>query len=164
MKYAQYILIILFGGFMLWGSFVIHARNVGLNVKQMPKVVGRINNSYVTRRPGGGKHRNPPVFAFNLDNLERTIGVYRPSHDYSKLLDSLQAGDTITVYYRPLTGNLIDIDVYQIEKNGRIIVDYKSYSNNYSVAVAAIAVFGSILLVVGILGLRIQMKKDPDQV
>jgi hypothetical protein len=101
------------------------------------------------------------VLAFKLDNLDQTLGIYNPSHDYSDLLDLLHVGDTVTVYYRPLSTNPIDIDVFQVEENKRIIVDYADYSKNYSVASTTVAIFGSILLLVGMVGIwmKTQMRQ-----
>lgn len=138
---------------MFFASYVIHAKDVGLNIKEMPMVTGRIAERSVRQRPGGGRSGDPMVFAFKLDNLDQTLGVYNPSRDYSDLLDSLQVGDVVTVYYRPLSTNPIDIDVYQVEKKGRIIVDYADYSKNHRAASTALAVFGSIFLLIGIGGI-----------
>lgn len=129
----------------------------------MPMVVGRITDRYLTRRPGGGKYGNPLVFAFRLDNLDQTLGVYNPSHDYSKLLYSLRLGDTVTAYYRPLSTNPIDIEVFQVEKNHEIIVAYADYSKNHAIASNALAVIGAIFLLVGIgdIFMKTQMRKAP---
>jgi Protein of unknown function (DUF3592) len=153
LKAIQIVGVVLFGGFMFFASYVIHANNVGLNIKDMPTVVGRIVDRHLTRRTGGGKGGNPLVLAFELDNLDQTLGIYNPSQDYSELLDLLHVGDTVTVYYRPLSTNPIDIDVFQVEENKRIIVDYADYSKNHSVASTALAIFGSIFLLIGMVGI-----------
>ena len=76
-----------------------------------------------------------------------------PSHYYSDLLDSLRNGDIVTVYYRPLSTNPIDIDVFQVEKNGKKIVDYADYSKNHATASSALVVIGSVCLLFGILAI-----------
>jgi hypothetical protein len=141
---------------MFFVSYVIRTKDVGLNIKEMPTVVGRIANRYLTHRPGGGRAGNPLVFAFKLENLDQTLGIYKPSHDYSDLLDSLRIGDIVTVYYRPLSTNPIDIDVFQVEKNGKIIVDYADYSKNHATASSALVVIGSVCLLFGILAIWVK--------
>ena len=141
---------------MFFVSYIIHANNVGLNIKEMPTVVGRIVNRYLTRRQGGKS--KSLVLAFKLENLDQTLGIYKPSRDYSELLDSLRVGDTVTVYYRPLSTNPIDIDVFQVEKNRRVIVDYADYSKNHAFASAFLAVVGSIFLLIGIGGIWMKMQ------
>jgi hypothetical protein len=153
LKPISIVIVVLFSGFLFFVSYVIRTKDVGLNIKEMPIVVGRIVNRYLTHRPGGGRAGNPLVFAFKLENLDQTLGIYKPSHDYSDLLDSLRVGDTVTVYYRPLSTNPIDIDVFQVEKKGKIIVDYAKYSRNHATASSALVVIGSIFLLVGIVGI-----------
>jgi hypothetical protein len=161
LKAIQIVFVILFGGFMFFAAYVIHAKDVGLNIKEMPMAVGRIVDRFLTRRHGGGKGTNPLVLAFKLDNLDQTLGIYNPSHDYYKLLAQLRVGDTVTVHYRPLSTNPIDIDVFQVEENGRILVDYSDYSKNHAAASTALTVFGSIFLLIGIVGIwmKLQMRQ-----
>ena len=103
---------------MFFASYKIYTKNVGLDLNNTSKIIGRVSKSYTTKRyTGGSGEKEIPVFAFNLDNMEQTLGVYKPSRDYSYLLDNIKLGDTITVYYKLLISNPIDIDVYQIEKN-----------------------------------------------
>lgn len=159
MKSTQIVCFVLFAGFMFFVAFVIHANNVGLKVKQMPMIAGRIVYRYLTRRSGGGRGGNPLVLAFKLDNLSLVLGVYRPSHDYSDLLASLNIGDSVTVYYRPLATNPIDIDVFQVEKDGKIIVDYSDYSRNHAIASNFLVAIGVVFLLIAVGGMV--MKTQP---
>jgi hypothetical protein len=155
LKYLQYSVIILFACFMFFASYKIYTKNVGLDLNKTSKIVGRVSKSYTAKRYTGGRgEKRVPVFAFNLDNIEQTLGVYRPSRDYSYLLDNIKLGDTITVFYKPLSSNPIDIDVYQIEKNNKVIVDYKTYAHNYSITSIAIGVLGIVSLLLGIYQIR----------
>ena len=49
-KAIQIVIVILFSGFMFFAAYAIHAKDVGLNIKEMPMAVGRIVDRFLTRR------------------------------------------------------------------------------------------------------------------
>jgi hypothetical protein len=100
------------------------------------------------------RKKNIPVFAFNLDNIDQTLGIYKSSRDYSSLFNDLKKGDTITVFYTPASDNAVNTHVYQIEKNGQIVFDYNDHPRNYSAALIAIALIGLFTLLFGIYKIR----------
>ena len=60
-------------------------------------------------------------FSFNLSGSPVTFNVYKPSRDYAELESVLTVGDIITVY--SVNSQTANIQVCQIEKDGRIVVN-----------------------------------------
>ena len=60
-------------------------------------------------------------FSFNLSGSPVTFNVYKPSRDYAELESVLTVGDIIAIY--SVNSQTANIQVYQIEKDGRIVVD-----------------------------------------
>ena len=60
-------------------------------------------------------------FAFNISGFPSSFSVYKPSRNYAELESALNIGDNITVYF--VNSQTANIQVYQIEKNGQIVVD-----------------------------------------
>jgi len=127
----------------------MYKQGVNIDLHQTTKIKGQISSAGVAYRTAGRAHRIP-VFAFTLDDLSQRLGVYQPSRNYTTLSNQLTIGDTVIVYYRPRLNDAIDIDVYQIEKNGHVVVDYASYSHNHAMASFWIAALGLLLLLYGI--------------
>jgi len=72
------------------------------------------------------------MFFIYLDNLRnQKLGVYRFSKNYSDLDNSLLIGDTVTVFFidRPDKGENINIDLIQLNKNEKVILDKLEYDN-----------------------------------
>jgi hypothetical protein len=69
----------------------------------------------ITSRKGG------KYFSFNLSGSPVSFNVYKPSRNYAELESVLNTGDSITVYF--VNSRTANIQVYQIEKNGQIVVD-----------------------------------------
>lgn len=150
-KIIEGLAIIGLSGFMIAASAKMFRRDVGINLNETTKVEGQISKAYTTTRRTGGKGLNSrTVFAFNLSNVNQTLGAYRPSQDYTTLLQQLHVGDTVTIYYRPNAADVINIDVYQIEKAGSVVLDYGSYDKNHRFAAILCGAFGAVSLLFGI--------------
>lgn len=150
-KIAEGIVILGLSGLMLAASIKMFRRDIGLNLEETTKAKGQLKKAYTTTRQTGGQGlKSRTVFAFNMENVEQTLGAYRPSQDYSALMQKLQVGDTITVYYSPNASDAINIDVYQIEKSGEVVLDYDGYDKNHRFAAILCGIFGSIFLLIGI--------------
>lgn len=93
---------------ILVGWSMLNEANFDLHDAQ--KHIGRITSRNV------GK-----FFSFNLSGSPVTFDVYKPSRDYAELTSLLTVGDSITVY--SVNSQTANIQVYQVEKNGRIVVD-----------------------------------------
>lgn len=97
------------------------------------------------------------AFTFQLDNLSMPLGTHRPWDDYTKLLNEINVGDTLTVYFQKHPTHKLNLDVYQIEKNGQVLQDYESYIRNNKKAVVLLTLLVYCLVVYGII--KVKLKK-----
>ena len=116
-----------------------------IDINTLGKFTGRVNERGVAERRSS-KHSSD-VFYLTLDGFPETLGIYRMEKDYSGLVDKIQPGDTVTVYYlRSKTDENINIDLVQIEKDGQIIVDQKEFKKKES-ALIYIGLIGGLFSV-----------------
>ena len=59
-------------------------------------------------------------FVFNVSGTPITFKVYKASRNYDDLRTALQIGDSVTVYFA--NSRTANFQVYQVEKDGKIIV------------------------------------------
>ena len=81
-----------------------------IDLANTQKASGRISNRQV------GK-----FLTFTITNLPQEFKVYQPSQDYTVLASKLSVGDSITVYF--VDSQTANTQVYQVEKNGQIVID-----------------------------------------
>ncbi len=110
-----------------------------------------------------GKNR-PLVFYVDLKGLEQRLGVYRMSKEYGSIINQLNIGDTLTVYYKEQSPCDINIDLVQMERGNTILIDKSEYMKKES-ALIWIGLIGaalSLLLNYGFYKSRVQVlfKRD----
>ena len=118
--FASYLLALV----CLLGSY-LYFMDSRVKLEDSAKVVGIITHLELIDRPlnVAGKFKVPSkVLAFTVWGLNQTLAI-KP--EYKALL---KEGDLITVYYKPLNEHRINVDIYQIEKRGTIILSLKNYS------------------------------------
>ena len=54
------------------------------------------------------------------------------SRNYDDLLREVKQGDILTVYYRKDNSNEINIDLIQVEREGRVVLDKKEFEDKES--------------------------------
>ncbi len=94
------------------------------------------------------KGKKSACFYLQLEDVDKKLGVYRMSKNYKDLLDKFTNGDTVTVYYRDNsnTDENINIDLIQVEKAGKIVLDKKEYERKESTLIY-IGLFTGLLTV-----------------
>ena len=116
-----------------------------IDLKTVDKFTGRVNERGVAERRSS-KHSSD-VFYLTIDGLPETLGIYRMEKDYLGLVDMIQPGDLVTVYYlSKTTDENINIDLIQIEKDGQIIVDESEFKKKES-ALIYIGLIGGLFSV-----------------
>jgi len=75
-----------------------------------------------------GSSNEAKVFFLTMRELKEKLGIYRMSKKYDDLLEKINVGDRVKVYYRPGTDKRenINIKLIQVEKNGEIAVVRKN--------------------------------------
>ena len=128
-KIFYFVLIFLSSGLYFFLAFK-GFKDQSIDLTTLKKYTGQINSVGETIRKSG-KNR-PKVFYVQLEGLEQRLGVYRMSRNYESILNKLNAGDTITAYYKDQNPCDVNIDLVQIEKHNTIILDKEEYMNKES--------------------------------
>lgn len=125
---------LLFGGLLIAVTFKFYNKDINLDLNEVDKIYSTVVASKVTEKSsivGGKTSVKGDVFNFRLSNSDENFAVHRPSQNYSDLIASVKPGDTISVYYRKQNNDDLNLDVYQIEKNGTVLQDYKTRNTTY---------------------------------
>ncbi len=101
-----------------------------IQIDKLDKYEGQVFDRGITVRRSG-KHK-PTVFYIRLVGLNETLGIYRMEGNYQGLINELRPGDRVTVYYDSKPNDDVNIDLVQIEKGDRIIVDAKEFKDKES--------------------------------
>lgn len=139
---------ILVASLLIAVTIKFYKKDINIDLNQVDKITGIVASCGVTEKSsvvGGRLKVNGAVFYIYLDNSSQYYGTYKPSQDYTALVEKIKAGDEITIYYNERQNNELNLDVYQIEKNGEILVNYENYNSNYK----------KLSLLTGIMGLGI---------
>jgi len=129
-KFTIYsIIIFLTSGIYFFLAYIGFSHQL-LDIKTLDRFSGRVIERGVADRKS---HKNTSsVFYVTIEGLSETLGIYRMEKDYSGLIDKIQPGDTITVYF---LGKVIDeninIDLVQIEKDGQVIVHGSEFKKKH---------------------------------
>ncbi|WP_256012239.1 hypothetical protein [Desertivirga xinjiangensis] len=99
---------------------------------------GRVEDSRVLSPKGKSN------FFLKLDGLDTRLRCYRASGNYSDIIDNVQVGDIVTVYYSNHQDT--SLEVYQIEKNGRVILNHSEFRTKW--VVCSIIIFVGIIWIV----------------
>lgn len=81
---------------------------------------------------------------FTISGSPHDFKVYQPSQDYTALASALGVGDSVTVYFAD--GQTANTQVYQVEKNGQIVVDESLLTGQNRIG-GIIALIGGFALV-----------------
>ena len=105
--------------------------NSHINLDKIDSEIGIVDEVGITQRIGT-KGEKSKVFFIQLDNIEKKLGVYRMSKNYTELIENIKPNDEIKIYYKANSDKRenVNIDLVQIEKNGKIILPKKILLKN----------------------------------
>ena len=128
-------------GLFLLLSFIGYD-NQKINLEDFTKYENIVTEKGVGLRYEDRRNRNSKVFYVKLNGLEKKFGVYRMFKNYDKLLQDIEIGDQLKIYYifNENKNEIVNIDVIQIEKGNDIILNKSEYQTRYR-----------ILMIIGIL-------------
>ena len=130
-KFTIYSIIIFLTSGIYFSLAYIGFSSQSIDIKTLDKFTGRVNERGVADRKSS-KHTSS-VFYLTIEGLPETLGIYRMEKNYSGLITTIQPGDIVTVYYMSKsTGENINIDLVQIEKDGQVIVDQNEFKKKNS--------------------------------
>jgi len=122
------------------------------NLDSTKKVTGTIElTQVVTERKKVGAlpftYINHDYLGIKLNMNDKLFGIFNPSQSYSELQKQLNKGKRITIFYYDSSDESPTNNVYQIEYNGRLILNHSDYKKNHSIAAITIICFGLVCLV-----------------
>lgn len=145
---------LLFGGLLIAVTFKFYNKDINLDLNNVDRINGTVVTSKVTEKSsivGGKTSVKGNIFNFRLDNSDENFALHRPSQNYSDLVEQIKLGDTISVFYRKQNNTDLNLDVYQIEKNKRVLQDYNTRNSTYKKLSWFTGILGFGLLAFGIL-------------
>ena len=131
---------------MSFGTFLFY-KDATVDMDRLDQYSGQIIDKGVTTHESSTKYgtKTSDVFFIRLKGLDQILATYNMGQNYDRLNKDLQIGDTVKVFYRTsLKRDVINIDTYQIEKNGQIILDNSEYRSKSMKGV----IIGSVGIVV----------------
>lgn len=92
------------------------------------------------------------LFTIELENIDLKFGTHNPKENYQVLERNLKYGDSVRLFYYPTSDYTNNI--YQLEKNGKILVSHSDFKNNHSIAGIVILVFGLFMFLINYLFIK----------
>jgi hypothetical protein len=127
-------------------------KDQSIDLKKLKTYTGQITSFGETiRKAGKGRSK---VFYVDLDGLDQRLGVYRMTRNYESILNKLNTGDIITVYYKNQNPCDVNIDLVQIEKNNTVLFDKEEYKKKESTLIWIGLLGGIFSILLSILYLR----------
>jgi hypothetical protein len=132
-------------------SWAIISSNVNLDLAKVDQISGKVTTVGIATRVTKKYSVHQKVFRFKLDNYNYFFDAYRPSQEYSNLISNIKIGDSIKVYFRKWEDDNTATDIYQLEKYGDVLLDYKSYNQNFMFLGVFLILAGLFILAYGFL-------------
>lgn len=150
-KLVSVIIVVAIGLMTLFSSLITIKHDLDNDLSKSKYVVGQVVYSDIRQISRGGfKYRTfKTVYYFKLNNSKENFAIYRSSGGYSILEANIFVGDSLKVYFSPGVQDY-NLDVYQVEKNKRILADYKDYEKDVSAVAGIGLLIGPILIIVSI--------------
>jgi hypothetical protein len=138
---------------MSFGTFLFY-KDATIDVNRLDQYSGQIIDKGITTHESSTKFgtRTSDVFFIKLKGLDQILATYNMGQNYDRLNNSLQIGDSVKVYYRAsLKSNIANIDTYQIEKDGLVILDNSEYRNKRMTGVYICGIGIIVMIAIGII-------------
>lgn len=152
-KFGSTLLIVSLATVMSWLGIVMIIDNRDRNLGEVKQIDGVVESTKVierTTRVGAfpsSTSKKTDLYTVKLINLDIKLGTYNPSENYQNIHTSLGEGDSIKIYYYPTSE--YQNNIYQLEKDGSILVSHSDYKENHTVAGIAILSFGLFMFIFG---------------
>ncbi len=145
----NFIIGLLIGLYLVTGSIFSLINDININLSKSKYIIGQVTftdirqiQNFTIRWTSYSR-----VFYFKLNNSNQNFAVHRAYEVYNDLQSNIKVGDTVKVYYR---SSIMDYNrhVFQVEKDGNILVDYKDYNEKAS-GWTGIGLFAGIIILIG---------------
>lgn len=136
-----FIVVMSFGTYLFYGDATA-------DMNSLDRYSAQITDKGITTHSSSTKFgtRTSDVFFIRLEGLDQILATYNRAQDYGQLEHELVIGDSVTVYYRAsLKTNEPNINTYQIEKNGKVVLDNREFRSK-SMKAVYIGICGIVLI------------------
>lgn len=118
--------------------------NIHLDPRKQDQITGKVTWVKVVFQPTTGRYspRYRTLLEFQLDTIDEPFGVVHHENDHSRLSQNIRVGDTVTVYFHRRYSGGLNTNVYQIEKEGQVIMPYTSVDYEYLIQIFWIVTVG----------------------
>lgn len=118
-------------------------------LKCLDKHTGTISDKDITKSKSSIAGKTTifkDVFYYKIDGLNQQLISYNPSQNYTELDNSINIGDTVTAYFKSSDYDSDkNLNTYQLEKNGAIILELKTYTKREQIAAIFVFIMGLFL-------------------
>lgn len=136
-----------------FGTFLFY-KDATVDMDRLDQYSGQIIDKGITTHKSSTKYGTTTsrVFFIRLEGLDQILATYNMEQTYDRLNTDLQIGDSVKVFYRTsLETNVANINTYQIESNGEIILDNSDYRSRSMKGVIIGSIGIVVMLAVGII-------------
>jgi hypothetical protein len=151
-RLVNFIIGLLLSLYVLTGSIFSIVNDVNVDLSKSKQIVGQVIYTDVREISNFAiRYRSHSrVFYFRLDNSNQKFAVHNSYEGYDGLQSNIRIGDTVKVYYGSALLDDYNRHVFQIEKNGIILIDYQDYQKSAS-GKAGIGLFLGTILLIGLI-------------
>ncbi len=135
------------------GTFLFY-QDATIDMDTLDQYSGQIIDKGTTTHESSTKYgtRISDVFYIRLKGLDEILATYNMGQNYDRLNNSLKIGDSVKVFYQAsLKKNVANIETYQIEKDGQIILNNSEYRNKSMKGVIVGGVGVVVMFITGII-------------
>ena len=102
---------------------------------------------------------NLNVFHFKINGTNENFASYNKNQNYTKLTNEIRIGDELNVYYKKTKNSGFNLDVIQIEQNGKIILPKKEYESQQNSLIYIGVIGGLTFLIILVKFIKTMYKK-----
>jgi hypothetical protein len=126
-----------------WGLF----KDINVSLSDAKTVIGQVVYADITQIEEATfkSKKYKTVFALRLENSSQNFAIDRGTDFCNYLKTQIKAGDTVELRYR-LSTSEHNTFVFQIEKNQKIIADFKGYKKGQTRMIILLYLFGTVIL------------------
>jgi len=154
---------VIYGGLVILGltglmfaAAIKGYNNATINLESVDKYEGIVIDRGITLKRG--KKMSLKVFYFRMEGLDDLLAWYHISQNYSKLMSNVKNGDYLKVYFKESKSQDLNLNVIQIEKDNRIILDKNEFETKER-ALVYIGTIGGVLMLAGFVWMIMKTRK-----
>ncbi len=151
-KIVNCLILFIVGTLCIVNSIIALKDDINIDLSKSKQITSTVTYADIRKIEVAGLRYNSfvRVFYFTLKNSNENFAIQRSPEGYEDLRYNMQVGDTIKVYYRESAFDY-NRHVFQVEKHGKILEDYKDYNEDASSKGGIVLFVGLVMTVASIL-------------